>query len=185
MTILIISCPKEAFWRTCSMNGQKAFARVTGRLVKCVSALETAKLTSKLVQNPFFNHTNHYSRCQQCPSFVTCSAEKTDTLQKNLQLTHWSNVRVTFILLSPACQSVFISLLSVCHQKYCHCSMVLVTFLQPAKGNIYLMCSVISFLIKYISRIRTSYRRHSILFPLEYMAWPSHENSTADFIFWL
>ena len=108
---------QASLWRTCSMNGQKAFARVTGRLVKCVSALETAKLTSKLVQNPFFNHTNHYSRCQQCPSFVTCSAEKTDTLQKNLQLTHWSNVRVTFILLSPACQSVFISLLSVCHQK--------------------------------------------------------------------
>ena len=79
MPILIISCLKEAFWRTCSMNGQKAFARVTGRLVKRVSALETAKLTSKLVQNPFFNHTNHYSRCQQCPSFVTCSAEKTDT----------------------------------------------------------------------------------------------------------
>ena len=168
MIILLISCPKQAFWRTCSMNGQKAFARVTGRLVKCVSALETAKLTSKLVQNPFFNHTNHYSRCQQCTSFVTCSAEKNWHLCSKI-----SNSRTDQMSEWPSYYSRLLVKVSSYHyclcvtKKYCHCSMVLVTFLQPAKGNIYLMCSVISFLIKYISRIRTSYRRHSTLLPLE------------------
>ena len=146
-------------------EGLREGYRPSGQMCLCTGNCQAnIKIGSKSVFQP------HKSLQPVSAMSLICNLfgrKKLTPLQQNLQLRHWSNVKVTFILLLPACQSVYISLLSVCHPKHCHCPMILVTFLQPAKGNIYLMCSVISFLIKYTSRIRTSYRRHSTLLPLE------------------